>query len=534
MSLCPPVCADGTLEAANPLTTVLLFQGHLFDSGLINHILDSLENATVGTFYRSMCTVCLRGRFGSTCLQISVGLHATHHPSTSRCVAECLHGPVCTPGFNILHWDIGPNQRSGRKQTSSAVIQVRTESQHQQQALLTDLHRLINMTPSAQVWLGVSACSLSVISNQIDRCVVRTSPMALQASLQQLPFTGATTGAAYTNTFSDAATATANATAAAAPTAPPPTSAPAATTPSSDPPASPATQYNNLGKSIPPAQLHVSSGPSARRVLVLGSGFVSGPVVEYLTDPAVKRSRDNFVTVGSLDLPQAQKLCANNAAARPISFNASDQAALEAAVKNSDLVISMLPATAHLPVARACIEFKKNMVTASYISPDMRKLHVAAARAGVTILNEVGLDPGIDHMSAMSIIDKVKDMGGRVLTFESMCGGLPAPEAADNPLGYKFSWSPRGVLLAAQNAAVFRKAGKTVSIEGADLLRSAAPVSIMPALNLEHLPNRNSLQYEKVYGLDGGAEVCQARHCTWFTRLWIFPFGVLIDVQMVW
>jgi saccharopine dehydrogenase-like NADP-dependent oxidoreductase len=146
---------------------------------------------------------------------------------------------------------------------------------------------------------------------------------------------------------------------------------------------------------------------------------------------------------------------------------------------------------------------KTNMVTASYISPAMREMDAAAKEAGIVILNESGLDPGIDHLSAMKMIHGIQARGGAITGFSSLCGGLPAPEAANNPLGYKFSWSPRGVLTAARNAAQYLKNGEVVQVPGPQLLDSAEPVHINPAFCLEVLPNRDSLPYAELYGLQG-------------------------------
>ena len=140
-----------------------------------------------------------------------------------------------------------------------------------------------------------------------------------------------------------------------------------------------------------------------------------------------------------------------------------------------DIVVSLVPAAFHPPVARAAIKYKKNMVTASYVLPEMAALHDAAVAAGIVVLNEAGLDPGIDHMSAMKMIDDLKRAGGEITSFSSLCGGLPAPEAANNPLGYKFSWSPRGALGAATNPAQFRKNGEIIKVPGPELLKNARP-----------------------------------------------------------
>ena len=147
------------------------------------------------------------------------------------------------------------------------------------------------------------------------------------------------------------------------------------------------------------------------------------------------------------------------------------------------------------------------MVTASYVSPEMQQLHAAAQAAGIRLLNEVGLDPGLDHMSAMKIINGVKAAGGKVLAFSSWCGGLPAPEHSDNPLGYKFSWSPRGALLATLNAARFLRGGKVVEVGGRDLMRSVVPLPDYKGFHFEGIPNRDSLQYIPLYGLEKDAEV---------------------------
>jgi len=141
-------------------------------------------------------------------------------------------------------------------------------------------------------------------------------------------------------------------------------------------------------------------------------------------------------------------------------------------------------------------------VTASYVSEEMQALHDDAVRADIPILCEMGLDPGMDHMSAMAVIDSIRDEGGKILSFSSLCGGLPAPEvAADNPLSYKFSWSPAGVMSASQNDAKYLQDGEIVEVQGSELLSAARPTSVFKTLNLEVLPNRDSLPYGEVYGI---------------------------------
>ncbi|CAK6980220.1 alpha-aminoadipic semialdehyde synthase%2C mitochondrial, partial [Scomber scombrus] len=244
------------------------------------------------------------------------------------------------------------------------------------------------------------------------------------------------------------------------------------------------------------AQIMKKSG--MKRVLLLGSGYVSGPVVEYLT-----RDERTQVTVASVLLRQAEELAAKYPNTIPVMLDATSQEGhLDSLVKDHDLVISMLPYAYHPLIAKHCINRKVNMVTASYLSPAMKELQSSAEEAGVTIVNEMGLDPGIDHMLAMECIDRAKADGCTVESYSSFCGGLPAPECSDNPLRYKFSWSPYGVLLNTISPAIFLKDGEVVSIpEGGALMDSTSPMDFLPGFNLEGFPNRDSTKYAEPYGI---------------------------------
>lgn len=235
-----------------------------------------------------------------------------------------------------------------------------------------------------------------------------------------------------------------------------------------------------------------------KRVLLLGSGYVSGPVVEYLT-----RDERTQVTVASVLLKQAEELAAKYPNTIPIMMDAGSQEGhLDSLVKDHDLVISMLPYSLHPLVAKHCIKRKVNMVTASYLSPAMKELQSSAEEAGITIVNEMGLDPGIDHMLAMECIDKAKADGCTVESYSSFCGGLPAPECSDNPLRYKFSWSPYGVLLNTISPAIFLRDNEVVSIPaGGALMESTTPMDFLPGFNLEGFPNRDSTKYAEPYGI---------------------------------
>ncbi|KAF9419700.1 hypothetical protein BGZ94_009331 [Podila epigama] len=240
-----------------------------------------------------------------------------------------------------------------------------------------------------------------------------------------------------------------------------------------------------------------SYGSKQKKVLLCGSGFVAGPLVDYLLrDPNVS------LTIASNAQAEATSLALGRANTKVVPLDVKDDAKMASLVKDSDIVVSFVPAPFHPIIAEHCIQEKKNMVTASYISPAMKALDERAQRAGITIMNEIGLDPGIDHLSAMKMIDEVKAEGGKVTSFVSWCGGLPAPEASNVPLSYKFSWSPRGVLTAGMNDAKFRMHNGFHEIAGQDLMKKHFPdVPIYPGFALEGVANRDSLSYADTYGL---------------------------------
>jgi saccharopine dehydrogenase-like NADP-dependent oxidoreductase len=234
-----------------------------------------------------------------------------------------------------------------------------------------------------------------------------------------------------------------------------------------------------------------------KKVLVLGAGLVSRPLVRYLLDQP-----DFRVTVASRTVSKAEALLAGHKSGQAVALLANETAKLEKLVSEHDVAISLLPAPLHPLVAEMCVSHRKHMVTTSYVSPKMRALDEAARQAGIILLNEIGVDPGIDHMSAMRVIHDVQKRGGKVVSFKSYCGGLPAPDANDNPWGYKFSWSPRAVCTAGKNAARYRENGKLVEIPGPELFRCNHPVFVDGVGQLEGYPNRDSLIYVELYGLE--------------------------------
>ena len=232
-----------------------------------------------------------------------------------------------------------------------------------------------------------------------------------------------------------------------------------------------------------------------RKVLLLGAGFVTRPTAAELDKAGVA------VTVACRTLDSAKKLCQGLKHANAISLDVADAAALEKEISKVDLVISLIPYTFHARVIKAAINQKVNVVTTSYVSEAMMALDKEAKEAGITVMNEIGLDPGIDHLYAVKTITEVHNEGGKILGFWSYVGGLPAPEDSDNPLGYKFSWSPRGVLLAARNTAHFYKDGKKETTPGEKLMSSAKPYFVYPGYAFEAYPNRDSTPYRERYNI---------------------------------
>ncbi|NIM57595.1 MAG: saccharopine dehydrogenase [Candidatus Aminicenantes bacterium] len=233
-----------------------------------------------------------------------------------------------------------------------------------------------------------------------------------------------------------------------------------------------------------------------KKILILGAGLVARPLVRYLLDQP-----DFEVEVASRTVSKAVKLIDNHPQGKASELNLKNEEGLKDEISKADLVISMVPYTFHPKVAKYCIDHKKHMVTTSYVSEVMHNLDTEAKGAGILILNEVGLDPGIDHMEAMRIIHEVEEKEGEITSFTSYCGGLPAPEANTNPFGYKFSWSPIGVLLAGKNSAQYLKDGQQIFIPPQDLFDNYLMINIEGLGEFEGYPNRDSLPYIELYGI---------------------------------
>lgn len=238
-----------------------------------------------------------------------------------------------------------------------------------------------------------------------------------------------------------------------------------------------------------------------KKILLIGAGRSTGSLIKYLTDNA--KSNDWHVTIADRNFEFLDNQIANLSFVTKLIFDVNNDSQRESLIQESSLIISMLPAHMHISVAKDCIKFRKHMVTASYISKEMQELDISAREAGVIIINEIGVDPGIDHLSAKKVIDEIEEQGGTLKDFETFTGGLVAPESDNNPWNYKFTWNPRNVVLAGQGSAVkFIQEGTYKYIPYQKLFRRTEIIDIEGFGKFEGYPNRDSLKYRKVYDLE--------------------------------
>ena len=238
-----------------------------------------------------------------------------------------------------------------------------------------------------------------------------------------------------------------------------------------------------------------------KTILIIGAGKSSSSLISYLLN---KSSEENLhIIVADLSLKDAQDKIKNHPNGSAISLDIHNDENRHKAVKSADIIISMLPASLHLEVAKDCLTYGKHLVTASYISPSMQALNEEVTAKGLVFMNEIGLDPGIDHMSAMQVIDRIREKGGKMLLFESFTGGLIAPESDNNLWNYKFTWNPRNVVVAGQGgAAKFIQEGQYKYIPYHKLFRRTELLNVDGFGKFEGLANRDSLNYRSIYGLD--------------------------------
>ena len=237
-----------------------------------------------------------------------------------------------------------------------------------------------------------------------------------------------------------------------------------------------------------------------KQILVIGAGRSAVTLIDYL----LKESHLNLwkVTIADYNLNLAENLASNNSNARPIFFNVNDEQQRENEIRNSDIVVSMLPSNMHYLVAKDCLKFKKNLVTASYVSDQIKAYDELARKNNIIFLNEIGLDPGIDHMSAMKVVDELRLKKAKLLSFKSYCGGLIHPESDNNPWNYKFTWNPRNVILAGQGTSKYLESNEIRKINYDSLFEEIETIDVLSHGSFEAYANRDSLSYIKSYGLN--------------------------------
>ena len=238
-----------------------------------------------------------------------------------------------------------------------------------------------------------------------------------------------------------------------------------------------------------------------RKILIIGAGRSASSLVKYLLDNSEKEKIE--VIIADISIDNANKLANNHPNSKVLELDIFNEAERKKEIENSDIVISMLPARFHMEVAKDCVTYGKSLITASYISDELKTLNDKVVAKGLVFMNEIGLDPGIDHMSAMQVIDRIKDQGGKMIMFESFTGGLVAPESDSNLWHYKFTWNPRNVVVAGQGGvAKFIQEGKYKYIPYHKLFRRTEFLEVENYGRFEALANRDSLKYREIYGLE--------------------------------
>ena len=236
-----------------------------------------------------------------------------------------------------------------------------------------------------------------------------------------------------------------------------------------------------------------------RHILLFGAGKSATVLIDYLKNLATEQSWK--VTVADSDHAAASSKVGTHPLVTAVEVNIENDTERKTLVSGADIVISMMPPHLHYKLAEDCIELKKHLLTASYVSDDIKKLEPAIRAANVLFLCEMGLDPGIDHMSAMQLFHRIKDEGGRITSFKSHCGGLVAPESDDNPWHYKISWNPRTIILAGKAGAVYKENGEVVQLPYEQLFDPGRIVHVPGCDVFAYYPNRDSLGYISLYEL---------------------------------
>ena len=240
-----------------------------------------------------------------------------------------------------------------------------------------------------------------------------------------------------------------------------------------------------------------------KQVLLFGAGKSATILIEYLLENAKEGNWELVLVDANLEL--ATSKIGNSPSGRAVSFDITDENKRRQYITSAAVVISMLPPTLHILVAKDCVTLSKHLLTASYVDDAIRNLEKEVNEKGILFLCEMGLDPGIDHMSAMKIIDEIHAQGGTITSFKSHCGGLVAPESDDNPWHYKISWNPKNIILAGKAGAHFKEKGNEVKLTYKELFTPDHMVDIPEIGFLSWYPNRDSLSYTSLYGLENAA-----------------------------
>lgn len=233
-----------------------------------------------------------------------------------------------------------------------------------------------------------------------------------------------------------------------------------------------------------------------KKILILGAGRVVKPMIDYFFEHT-----NYMVTIAGLDVAKNLQFLAQHPRGNLEKLNINDNETTQKKIQEHDIVVSLLPAHLHYGIACVCLENNKNLVTASYVDEKMQSLNKEVSKKGLLFLNEIGLDPGIDHILAKYMIDTARERGGKIISYYSYCGGLPAPSSNNNPVGYKFSWSPMGVMSASKNGASFLKNGQIVTLENKNVFQEKTHLTI-DGMQFFAYANRDSLKYKKLYNLE--------------------------------
>jgi saccharopine dehydrogenase-like NADP-dependent oxidoreductase len=239
-----------------------------------------------------------------------------------------------------------------------------------------------------------------------------------------------------------------------------------------------------------------------KKILVVGAGKSATILIRYLLEKSLEEGW--WVTVADLDPRLAEQKCAGHPNAKAMAFSLNNEVARQQLVQDHDVMVSMLPPAMHITLAKDCLRFGKSMVTASYVSDEMAALDEEAKAKGILLLNEMGVDPGIDHMTAMETLDDLRSKGYKIIGFESFAGGLMAPESEGGPWKYKFTWNPKNVVMAGSaGPARFLHHGKLKNIPYTQLFRRTDHLEIPGWGAFEAYGNRDSLKYQTLYKLEG-------------------------------